>query len=79
MERWILSGMKPGKATLHFKAELLFSMMALAHLQFSVHITKTLLISYYVSVQRFLSLFDIAPVNFAQWPPTHEAEFRAII
>lgn len=55
-------------------------MMGLAHFQFNVHITNMLLISYYVSVQRFLSPFDNAPVNFAPWPLTQlEAEFRALI
>lgn len=40
MERWILSGMKQGKVTPHFKAELLFSVMVLAHFQLSTHNTN---------------------------------------
>lgn len=46
MERWILSGMKQGKVTPHFKAELLSSMMALAQFQFNIHKANKLLISY---------------------------------
>lgn len=40
MERWILSGMKQGKVMPHFKAELLFSVMVLAHFQLSTHNTN---------------------------------------